>query len=210
MIVPYMGFLGQGKDLWRALFTRSRRRVLSLFFGFPERSFYANEVVRLVTVGTGAVQRELVRLSAVGLLTVERRGNQLHYQANPASPFYEELRRMVVKSFGRHAVFREALRELSEEPELALLYGPGLENTEARLKLLLVSESGVRERLQPALKQAANRIGRELDLVLLRPARYRQLLAAEDKELLAVLSSPYLQLLGQLPETPDSRTAIGK
>ena len=62
MIVPYMGFLGQGKDLWRALFTRSRRRVLSLFFGFPERSFYANEVVRLVTVGTGAVQRELAEL----------------------------------------------------------------------------------------------------------------------------------------------------
>ncbi len=200
MIVPYMGVYGQGKDLWRALFTRSRRRVLSLFYGYPERSFYANEVVRRVAVGTGAVQRELARLSAVGLLTVERRGNQRHYQANPASPFYAELRRMVVKSFGSHMVFREALDSLSPAPELALLFGAGLEQSNKHLKLLLVCEGGGREQLEPALKLAARRIGRELELLLLRPRHFQHLLARRDADLLAALAPPNLLLQGYFPD----------
>ena len=73
------------------MFTRTQRQVLSLLFGFPERSFYANEVVRLAGVGTGSVQRELARLSEAGLLTVKRIGNQKHYQANSESPIFSEL-----------------------------------------------------------------------------------------------------------------------
>jgi len=45
----------------------------------------------LAGIGSGAVQRELARLSQSGLITVKPVGNQKHYQANPASPIYDEL-----------------------------------------------------------------------------------------------------------------------
>ena len=45
-----------------ALFTKTQRRVLGLLFGNPDRSYYANEIVRFAGAGIGAVQRELERL----------------------------------------------------------------------------------------------------------------------------------------------------
>lgn len=98
MIIPYMGTIVQGKELWSALFTRTRRRVLGLLYMHPKRSFYANEIVRLADVGTGSVQRELAKLEAVGVLRARRVGNQRHYQANPDCLFFDELRAMVAKT----------------------------------------------------------------------------------------------------------------
>ena len=82
------------------LFSKTQRGVIGLLFGNPDRSFYANEIVRHVDAGIGTVQRELERLTAAGLLTVRRIGNQKHYQANRASPIFDELEAIVVKTMG--------------------------------------------------------------------------------------------------------------
>jgi predicted nucleotidyltransferase len=80
-----------------ALFTKTQRRVLGLLFGDPDRSYYANEIVRFAGAGTGAVLRELARLSAVHLVTVKKVGNQKHYQANHDAPIFDELRLIAQK-----------------------------------------------------------------------------------------------------------------
>jgi hypothetical protein len=67
--------------------------VLGLLFGQPSRSFFASELIELTGSGSGAVQRELKRLSSSGLVTVKRIGKQKHYQANPDCPVFEELSR---------------------------------------------------------------------------------------------------------------------
>ena len=92
-----------------ALFAKVQQRVLAVLFGNPQRSFYANEVIGLARSGTGAVQRELARLEASGLVNVTRVGKQKHYQANPRSPLFEELRSLVLKTVGLADVLREAL-----------------------------------------------------------------------------------------------------
>ena len=82
------------------LFSKTQRGVIGLLFGNPQRSFYANEIVRHAKAGIGTVQRELARLSAAGLLTVSRIGNQKHYQANREAPIFDELEAIVVKTMG--------------------------------------------------------------------------------------------------------------
>jgi predicted transcriptional regulator len=81
-----------------ALFTTTQQRVLALLFGQPDRSFYASELIVRTGSGSGAVQRELKRLASSGLVTLKRIGNQKHYQANPASPVFEELHGLVKKT----------------------------------------------------------------------------------------------------------------
>lgn len=78
-------------DPGEALFTKTQRRILGLLFGAPERSYYANEIVRSAGVGIGAALRELDRLAASGLVVVARIGNQKHFQANRNAPVFEEL-----------------------------------------------------------------------------------------------------------------------
>jgi predicted nucleotidyltransferase len=87
--------------LSETLFTKTQRGVLSLLFGDPERSYYANEIVRYAQAGIGAVQRELERLVAAGLLTVARVGNQKHYKANRQSPIFDEMEAIVSKTMAR-------------------------------------------------------------------------------------------------------------
>ena len=98
-----------------ALFTKVRQRVLAVLFGNPGRSFYANEVIALAGSGTGAVQRELARLEAAGLVTVTRVGKQKHYQANATAPVFEELRGLVLKTSGLVDVLRDALAPLAAQ-----------------------------------------------------------------------------------------------
>jgi len=85
-MIPRMGADKQSMGLGDALFTKTQRKVLGLLFGNPDRTYYVNELVRLVGGGTGAVKRELDKLHAVELITLTRTGNQKHYQANAQSP----------------------------------------------------------------------------------------------------------------------------
>ncbi len=80
-----------------ALFTATQQRVLALLFGEPQRSYYTSELIARIGAGSGAVQRELKRLADSGLVTVNRIGNQKHYQANPDSPVFKELHSLVRK-----------------------------------------------------------------------------------------------------------------
>jgi DNA-binding transcriptional ArsR family regulator len=108
MIIPVMGMsslpnasaLSPPLGLGNALFSKVQQRVLGILYGNPDRSFYANEIISLADSGTGAVQRELGKLAEAGLATVRRQGNQKHYQANAASPVFNELRGLVLKTFG--------------------------------------------------------------------------------------------------------------
>lgn len=81
------------------LFSSTQQRVLGSLFGQPDRSFYATELIA-AGGGSGAVQRELARLEASGLVESSRIGNQKHYQANRQSPIFEELRGIVLKVSG--------------------------------------------------------------------------------------------------------------
>ena len=80
-----------------ALFTKTQQKVLGLLFGQPSKSFYTNEIMRLASIGRGTISRELDRLVGAGLLTVSKKGNQNHYQANPDCPVYPELLSIVRK-----------------------------------------------------------------------------------------------------------------
>jgi len=116
-------------ELSDALFSQTQRRVLALLFGNPDRSFYANEIVRAVGAGVGAVQRELQGLAAAGLVTVSRLGNQKHYRANRESPIFEELHSIVAKVLGspgggdRRAGASSRLRS-TVDPRPAALHEP--------------------------------------------------------------------------------------
>ena len=106
------------------LFSKTQRGVIGLLFGNPQRSFYANEIVRYANAGIGTVQRELARLTAAGLLTVSRIGNQKHYQANRAAPIFDELEAIVAKTM-RQSSPQSTAQILPTLHETRAQYNPG-------------------------------------------------------------------------------------
>ncbi|MEJ2179302.1 MAG: nucleotidyltransferase family protein [Gammaproteobacteria bacterium] len=80
-----------------ALFTTTQQKVLGLLYGCPDKSFYTKEIIRSTGMGVATIKRELDRMLDAGIISMNKVGNQHHYQANPNNPVYEELLSLVKK-----------------------------------------------------------------------------------------------------------------
>src|SRR5690242_21833434 len=125
-----------------ALFTTTQQRVLGALYGQPQRSFTVTELIASTGAGSGAVQRELAKLTASGLLTVRPIGNQKHYQANPAAPIHGELVAILQKTVGLAEPLRDALQPLAKRIALAFVFGSvakGSDTARSDIDLMVVS-----------------------------------------------------------------------
>ena len=182
-----------------ALFSGTQQRVLGLLFGQPERSFYATELISLAGVGSGAVQRELASLSQSGLVTVKAVGNQKHYQANPASPIYNELCGMVRKTVGLAEPLRAALAPLARQIKAAFVYGSIAKKEDTAtsdIDLMLVSDTLTFGDTILALQAATELLGREVNPNILTQQDFAKRLAEDGSFVSRVMSQPKVWLIG--------------
>lgn len=86
-------------EILTALFTSgARAEILRLFLLDPTRAYYQRQMESATGLALRAVQRELERLTAVGLLYRRVEGNRTYFRVDPQFPLYPELRNMVLKT----------------------------------------------------------------------------------------------------------------
>ncbi len=169
IFIPKMGTNKQIRSsggLADALFSATQQRVLAQLFGQPHRTFYASELIFLTGGGSGAIQRELARLERSGLITSERRGAQKHYQANSASPLFDELCSIAHKTFALAEPLREALRPLAPRITAAFVYGSVArreDTARSDIDLMIVSDTLDFESVIGALYPLEARLGRPIN-----------------------------------------------
>ena len=200
IMIPNMGTIEtRHTGLGEALFSKTQRQVLGLLFGNPDRSYYANEIVRLAGVGIGTVQRELEKLSVAGLLSVRRVGNQKHYQADRQSPIFEELRGIVLKTFGVGDLLRLAMAELAGQITAAFVYGSlakGTDKAHSDIDVMIVSDTLTYDRVFSALSPVESKLGRTINPTLYKPSEFRDKLTADSSFLSRVMEQPKIFLIG--------------
>ena len=189
----------RSSSLADALFSGTQQRVLGLLFGQPERSFYATELINLAGVGSGAVQRELASLSQSGLVTVKPVGNQKHYQANPASPIYDELCGLVRKTVGLAEPLRAALAPLATQIKTAFVYGSIAKKEDTAssdIDLMLVSDTLTFGETILALQAATESLGREVNPNIFTPQDFAKRLKEGGSFVSRVMAQPKVWLIG--------------
>ena len=202
IIHPNMGILTsptESSALADALFPKVRQRVLAVLFGTPDRSYYANEVIALAQSGTGAVQRELADLSAAGLLTVSKQGNQKHYQANASAPVFAELRSLVLKTMGLADVLRTALAPLAVQIDAAFIYGSVArqqDTAHSDVDLMVVSPMLGYGEVFGALEGATASLGRKINPTLYTPADWAKRVQNDNAFVTRVWQQPKIWLIG--------------
>lgn len=198
MIVPKMGETMDADPLAKALFGKTRRTLLGLFFSHPEREFYFTELARQLRLGSGALQRELQSLVAVGILRRHTRGKHVLFQANQDCPIFPELRALVEKTLGAPILLRRLLTPFAPGIRVALLFGSWAQaqtTTGSDLDLLVVGDVSPLE-LTTALLPAEEKLGREVNPVVLTPAEFRDRVGKQDHFLSTVLEGPKIFLIG--------------
>jgi predicted nucleotidyltransferase len=188
-----------------ALFAKVQQRVLGVLFGNPRRSFYANEVIGLARSGTGAVQRELARLEASGLVTVTRVGKQKHYQANAGSPVFEELRALVLKTVGLADVLRAALAPVSRSIRAAFVYGSiakGQDTAASDIDMMVITDGLTYADLFAALEEASVQLGRKVAPTVYSSKELAKRVKQDNAFVTRVLAQPKLWLIGNENDLP--------
>lgn len=71
--------------------SKTRTKLLNLFFGNPERSFYVREMTRVIEEQINSVRRELLNLEGIGIIKNETYDNKVYYSANMKHPFSKPL-----------------------------------------------------------------------------------------------------------------------
>ena len=194
-------------DFADALFGKTRRSLLALLFGQPERSFYLREIAARAGSGMGQVQRELRQLVSAGLVLREPRANQVHFRANPKAPIYGELLGIVTKTFGVADVLRQALEPFRNRVRLAFIYGSiakGTAHAASDVDLLLVADLAPSEFSIP-LTEARKRLGRNVSLVGYSTEEFGSMLRQEHHFISAILEGPKIWLAGNDSSLDDLR-----
>jgi len=182
-----------------ALFTMTQQSVLSLLYGQPHRSFFANELIAMTGSGSGAVQRELARLVESGLVTRKQIGRQSHYQANHGAPIYAELQSIITKTVGAANPIREALEPLRDRILLALLFGSvakGEDSSTSDIDVLIIADDLMLENLYSAFGPVEQRLGRTVNPTLLTTSEFSRRRASSGSFVSKVLAGPTIRLLG--------------
>ena len=71
--------------------SRTRAKLLNLFFSNPDKSYYVRESARVIDEQVNSVRQELSNLESVGVIRNETYDNKTYYGANLKHPFSHAL-----------------------------------------------------------------------------------------------------------------------
>lgn len=71
--------------------SKTRVKLLNLFYGNPNRSYFVREITRKIDEQINSVRRELANLLSIGIITSDNTNNKLYYEVNQEYEYYAPL-----------------------------------------------------------------------------------------------------------------------
>jgi predicted nucleotidyltransferase len=189
------------------LFGQTRGRILATLYDKPETTFFVRQLARHINGSVGTVQRELMTLTAAGLILREDRENQVFYRANQGQPVYAEMHSLLAKTAGVFHILQNALTPLSPGIEFAFVYGSfarGDENAESDVDLMVAGEITLDELLEQ-VSPVENQLKRPVNPTIYARDELRTKIHSGNHFLKAVQSGPLISLIGSEHEFREIR-----
>ncbi|GAB1386667.1 hypothetical protein MASR1M59_18150 [Melaminivora sp.] len=179
-----------------------RRKVLALLLMQPDQKMHLREIARQTQAAPGTLKKELDALCRVGLLSSERVGNQVQFQANQGHPVFAELQALIRKTTGLADVLRQALLPLGDQVTLAFVFGSmasGSAHAGSDVDLLVVGSASFAQVVE-ATYVAQAQLGREINPKVMTPAEWASKRVEANPFVQELLAKPQILLIG----TPDA------
>jgi predicted transcriptional regulator len=74
--------------------SKTRVKLLQLFYSNPNRSFYVREITRKIDEQINSVRRELSNLLSIGIITSDTNNHKLYYEVNQKYEYYPPLQQI--------------------------------------------------------------------------------------------------------------------
>ena len=191
--------------------SKTRVKLLSLFFNNPGRPFYVREITRKIDEQINSVRRELANLLSVGLISSEGSNNRLYYEVNPKYEYYEQLRGIFTNVPIKSA--DPVIKETQEEDQIikrlrstgavtfAFLTGSFTRDTHTNIDIFVVGDIN-KARLAKVVGDMEKEMGRELNYSALTPEEYEYRLSLNDRFITTVLEAKKIVVIDGQQEKP--------
>ena len=154
--------------------SKMRIRILMRLFLNPEQDAYLRELANEFDVSTSQVSGELQQLARAGLLTHNRKGKQINYQANIKHSLFPELQSMVKKALGMDQILESIVNRLGNLEEAILLDDYACGKDTGIIDLLLVGNIEMGN-LQDLVQKTEKYIGRKIRTLVLNKTEYNSM-----------------------------------
>ena len=183
--------------------SKTRVKLLQLFYGNPNRSFYVREITRKVDEQINSVRRELANLQSIGIITSDTSNNKVYYEVNQKyenfSPLQELFGGKTVKPkrSGNKTVAKAEVVTAAEEAndlkalgniEAACLLGQFTRDEVSGIDLLIVGNVNTNA-LQKYVAELEEQEGKELRYTVFSIEDFKYRLTIKDRFLSNVLLS---------------------
>lgn len=185
-------------SLIAVLLPKTRRAVLAATVMHPEKWWFLADLARHIGVPPSSLQREMDALVHGGVLLRRREGKQVYFKPDPNCPILSELQGIMVKTLGLVDVLRETLAQFKKAIKIAFVYGSiarSEEISESDVDLMIVGDVSLSD-LAPAIQEAEEKLGRQVNPVLFSPREYAEKLKQGQHFLKNVLEGEKLFLFG--------------
>jgi predicted nucleotidyltransferase len=201
--IPRMGTNPVPPNLSGALFSRVQSRVLGILFGRPDQEFQLTEIISRAGSGRGAVQRELGKLTEVGIVATAAYGNRKLYHANRGSPVFRELHQLVLKTVGLVDPLREALAPYRQSIASAFVYGSiakGNDTAKSDIDVMIITDELTYSEVFSALQKADKELARPVSPSLMTSNDWARKVKAKSSFVTKILHQPKLFVFGNEDE----------
>lgn len=177
--------------------SKTRVKLLGLFYSNPNRSFYVREITRKIDEQINSVRRELANLLNVGIISSDTTNNRLYYEVNQKYEYYKPLQQI----FGNAPITATATTEDSTTTtdekqvlkalgnvELILFTGQFTRDERSGIDMLIVGDVN-QTQVSKYVASLEETEGKELRYVTLSPEEYRYRSEVNDRFLTMVLQS---------------------
>ena len=141
--------------------SRTRVKILRLFFANPDTSVYVRELTRRIGEQINSVRRELANLTKMGILKYEEKNRKKYYRLDPSFVLYAELRSLFLKS--RMTLEKRMINRIQETGSVSYLAlcGYFVDDQKAQVDLFVVGRVN-RKKLKKLLEKFNAEFGQEL------------------------------------------------
>jgi predicted transcriptional regulator len=183
--------------------SKTRVKLLSLFFNNPGRPFYVREITRKIDEQINSVRRELANLLTMGIVSSDGSNNRLYYEVNPKYEYYEQLRSIFTSIPVETGGVMEETREEDQivkvlrsagSIDYAFLTGSFVLGSNTNVDIFVVGDVN-KARLAKSVGELEKSLGRELNYSTFTQNEYQYRIGLSDRFVTGLLEAKKIVII---------------
>ena len=168
--------------------SKTRVKLLQLFYSNPNRSFYVREITRKIDEQINSVRRELSNLLSIGIISSETTNNKLYYEVNQKYQYYGPLCEIFGGVQSKSSANEPEDLKAIGHVELALLTGRITRDDRSGADFVIVGDIN-QTQLAKYIEDLENKEGQEIRYVVFTPKEFDYRRQMNDRFVSSIIES---------------------